>query len=135
MTRRLVFAALALVVLVGGIALPREAKRAGVFAPLEAGQRVVLREKDYGYEIDVVPGAEEGHKVVEVGADSLVLEDPAGAVEVRIPIYAVKAIKVFRAPKEKVKGAAPSRRATDVPPTRCEPDAPARGTALDWLRS
>ncbi len=101
MTWRLVIVGLALAVLVGGVATPKESKRTGVLAPLEAGQRVSLREKDYGYEIEAVPGEEGTHKVVEVGSDYVVLEDAAGASEVRIPLCAVKAVKVFRAAKDK----------------------------------
>ncbi len=109
MTRRVVLAAL---VLGAAAAEPREPKRSGLLAPLEVGQRVRLFEKDHGYEIDVIPGldAKEGCKVLEVSPDLVVLEDPAGDFEIRISICAVKAVKVFRAPKEKVKGAAGTRK-------------------------
>jgi hypothetical protein len=81
-------------------AAPRESKKPGLFGPLEAGQRVVLREKDHGWEIGVVPGLEGGHKLLEVGPDYLVLEDAAGVTETRISIWAVKAVTVTRPPKE-----------------------------------
>jgi hypothetical protein len=102
MTRRIAaVAALVLAAVAWSAAPPRESRKPGLFAPLEAGQRVSLREKDHGYEIGVVPGAELDHKVLEVGADYVVLEDPAGVTETRIPLCSVKAIKVTRAPKGK----------------------------------
>jgi hypothetical protein len=85
----------------GTAAAPREAKKPGLFAPLEAGQRVALREKDHGYEIALVPGVELGHKLVEVGPDYLVLQDAAGVTETRISIWAIKAVTVTRLPKDK----------------------------------
>jgi hypothetical protein len=71
-------------------------RRGGVFSPLEAGQKVSLREKAGGFEIGVVPGVELSHKVVEVGADHIVLEDVAGVTETRIPIYAVRTVTITR---------------------------------------
>jgi hypothetical protein len=90
-----------LAIALGAAAAPKESKKPGLFAPLEAGQRVVLREKDHGYEIGVVPGAELSHKLVEVGPDYLVVQDTAGVVETRISIWAVKAVTVTRLPKDK----------------------------------
>ena len=70
----------------------------GVFAPLEKGQVVALKETPGGYQIGVVPGVELAYKVVEVGGDYVVLADAAGVTETRIPVYAVKAVTVTRLP-------------------------------------
>ncbi len=77
-------------------AVGRGDDKGGVFAPLEEGQKVVLKEAGDHYQITVVPGLETGHKVLEVGADYIVLLDPAGVNEVRIPIYSVKSVTVTR---------------------------------------
>jgi hypothetical protein len=100
-TGRLALVAVLVVALAAASAAPKESKKSGLFAPLEAGQRVGLREKDCGWEIDIVPGVEGGHKVVEVGSDCVVLEDAAGVTETRIPICAVKAVKITRLPGDK----------------------------------
>jgi hypothetical protein len=86
----------------GTAAAPRGGgRKAGLFAPLEVGQKVGLKERAGGYEIGVVPGVPLGHKVLEVGVDYVVLEDFAGVTETRIPVYAVRAVVVTRLPKEK----------------------------------
>ncbi len=75
-------------------------KGGGIFAPLEKGQKVALREVGDRYQINVVPGVELGYEVVEVGPDYVVLVDAAGVTETRIPVYAVKSVTVMRlAPK------------------------------------
>jgi hypothetical protein len=74
--------------------------KGGIFAPLEEGQRVVLKEAGDRYQITVVPGLEAGHKVVEVGPDYIVLVDAAGVNEIRIPIYSVKSVTVTRLPRK-----------------------------------
>ena len=78
-----------------------EDRKAGLFAPLELGQHVSLKERAGGYEIGVVPGVDLAQKVVVVAADYIVLEDAAGVTETRIPIYAVRAVTVTQLPKEK----------------------------------
>jgi hypothetical protein len=74
--------------------------KGGIFAPLEEGQKVVLKEVGDRYQISVVPGLGTGHKIVEVGSDYIVLLDPAGVNEVRIPIYSVKSVTVTRLPRK-----------------------------------
>ena len=56
-----------------------EDRKPGLFAPLEVGQHVSLKERAGGYEIGVVPGVDLGQKVVEVAADYVVLEDASRA--------------------------------------------------------
>ena len=71
---------------------------AGVVGPLEKGRKVTLMERQRGYQIVVMTGVEFGHRVTEVGADSVVVADAAGVTEARVPVYAVKAVTVTRLP-------------------------------------
>jgi hypothetical protein len=77
------------------------AKPRGVLAVLHIGQSVTLKETPAGYEISVFQNGPDllGHKVVEVGGDFVVVQDVSGVNEVRIPIYAVKAIVTLKVPK------------------------------------
>lgn len=45
-----------------------------------------------------MPGVPLGSKVLEVGADYVVVQDAAGVTETRIPITAVRAVVVTRVP-------------------------------------
>ncbi len=94
--------AVALVALVFGVAAAQkpEGKR-GVFALLVVGQQVSLKEAASGYTIGVIPGIPLAHKVIEIGGDYIVLEDPAGVTQTRIPITAVKAVTVTKLLKDK----------------------------------
>ena len=74
------------------------AARSGLFAPLQKGQWISLKEKAGAFEINVVPGAVSGRRVVEVGQDYLVVEDLTALTQTRIPIYAVRVITVQRLP-------------------------------------
>jgi hypothetical protein len=57
---------------------------------LQVGQTVVVREhQTFGVVVAVVPNGEPGHEVVEVGADCLVLAEPATGTRTRIPWYLV----------------------------------------------
>lgn len=94
-------AAAVLAVVVSVAAAPKAEANKGVFAPLEVGQQVGLKEGASGYTISVVPGVQLGQKVVEVGTDYVVLEDPTGTTQTRIPVTAVRAVVVTRLPKEK----------------------------------
>lgn len=71
-----------------------------MLAPLEKGSKVAIKEAAGRFEINVVPGMAEGHTVAEVGGDFVVLVDPSGVTETRIPIYSIKAITVTRVPKK-----------------------------------
>jgi hypothetical protein len=92
-----VVALVVLVFLLGTAAAQRgKGQGGGVFGPLEKGQQVSLKEKAGGWEIGVVPGVLQGHKIVEVGADYVVLQDITGVTETRIPVYAVRAVTITR---------------------------------------
>jgi hypothetical protein len=102
MTRRLVVPLVVVAALAVGIAAaPKVDGRKGVLAPLEVGQQVSLKESAGGFTISVVQGVPLGQKVVEVGAEYVVLEDPTGTVQTRVPITSVRAVVVTRLPKEK----------------------------------
>jgi len=40
-----------------------------------------------------------GHKVVEVGADFVVVEDIAGIQQLRIPVYSIKSVGITKIAK------------------------------------
>jgi hypothetical protein len=70
----------------------------GVLSVLSKGQAVSVKEVSGRYEIGVMPNAEMlGYKVVVVGSDYLVVQDIAGATELRIPIYSIKAVSILKA--------------------------------------
>jgi hypothetical protein len=64
------------------------------------GQQVGLKETHAGYTITVMAGVPLGQKVVEVGTDYVLLEDPTGATQTRIPVTAVRAVVVTRLSKD-----------------------------------
>lgn len=89
-----------LVCLALAAAPPAENKAGGMFAPLEKGSKVAVKEAGGRYEINVVPGLTDGHTVAEIGGDFVVLVDPSGVTETRIPVYSIKAVTVTRLPKK-----------------------------------
>ncbi|MFO0822538.1 MAG: hypothetical protein U0792_05360 [Gemmataceae bacterium] len=101
MNPRLLLVVMALLALVAGVAAQKAEAKKGVFASLEVGQQVSLKETASGYTIGVMPGIPLAHKVIEVGSDYIVLEDPAGVTQTRIPITSVKAVTVTKLPKDK----------------------------------
>jgi hypothetical protein len=74
--------------------------RKGFLSVLKEGQTVTLKENAGRYEITVMKGVRLGHKVIEVGADYVVVEDIAGVTETRIPIYSIKSIVRLKVPRE-----------------------------------
>lgn len=82
-------------------AAPKDGKRSGVFAPLEKGSKVALKEVGGRYEITVmIPALTEGYTVAEIGTDYVVLVDPSGVTETRLPLFSVKAVTVLKPPKK-----------------------------------
>jgi hypothetical protein len=71
-----------------------EGKPGGLFAPLTKGRAVLLKERGGAYEIGIGPAVVPEHKVVEVGADYVVVEEIGGLKQLRIPIYAVRVVRV-----------------------------------------
>lgn len=97
---RYLIPATALVAAIVGIAFAAEKelppKRSGVLAVLEKDMKVSLKDTGSGFQIAVMPGVEMPSKVIEVGADYVVIEDIAGITQTRIPIYAIKSVTVTK---------------------------------------
>lgn len=75
-------------------------KQPTFFSALKEGQHVSLKEVAGRFEITTVEGvvAVQGHKVMEIGNDYIVVQDVAGVTESRIPVYSVKAIIRLKVP-------------------------------------
>jgi len=87
---------------VGVSAAPKdEPKKKGLLAPLEVGQQVGLKEVSGMFTISVMADVPLGQKVIEVGADYLVVEDPTGTTQTRIPVTAIRSITVTKLPRDK----------------------------------
>ena len=70
------------------------------FSALKEGQVVIVKEVAGKYELTVMKNAPVGSKVLEVGTDFVVLEDPTGVLETRIHNTSIKCITRLKAPKE-----------------------------------
>ncbi len=69
------------------------AKKAALFSALKIGQPVTVREKGQSFEISTMEGDTVGtHTVAEIGDDYIVLRDVAEVAELRVPIYAIRAV-------------------------------------------
>lgn len=79
-----------------------EKPRPGFLFVLKLGQSVTLKEASGRYEISTFEDGPEvlGHKVTEIGAEYLSVEDVAGVTETRIPIYSIKAIVRLKVPRK-----------------------------------
>jgi hypothetical protein len=75
----------------------------GVLSVLHAGQPVNLVDADGGYKLNLFQDGPEmlGHKVVEVGADFVVVEDIAGVQQLRVPVYSIKSVGITNIGKAK----------------------------------
>ena len=67
---------------------------------LKEGQVVSVKEVAGKYELTVMKNAPVGSKVIEVGTDYVVLEDPAGVMETRVHVTSIKSIIRLKLPKE-----------------------------------
>lgn len=85
---------IAVVVLaIGATDLPKRT----VFADMEVGQPVGLKDHGATYEISVLDGnVPQSHKVVEIGNDFIVLEDITEVTQTTIPVYSVRSIVRFK---------------------------------------
>jgi hypothetical protein len=96
-----------LLLLVGGVLVVASgqapAKDRGVLSVLKAGQAVTLQDSGNCYEIVLLANGPEmlSHKVVEVFSDCVVIEDLPGVNQTRIPIYAIKSVRVTTLPGKK----------------------------------
>ena len=68
---------------------------------LKEGQPISLREVSGRYEFTTVEGVAtvQGHKVIEIGNDFVVVQDIAGVTETRIPVFSIKAIIRLKVPR------------------------------------
>jgi len=67
---------------------------------LKEGQLVSVKEVAGRYEITAMKNAPVGSKVLEIGTDYVVLEDPAGVMETRIHVTSIKSIIRLKLLKE-----------------------------------
>ncbi len=64
-----------------------------VFSSLKVGQSVGLKDQGAAFEISVLSEeVPQGHTVIEIGDDFIVLEDVAGVTQTTIPVFSLKAI-------------------------------------------
>ena len=75
-----------------------EKPRPGFLSVLKSGQSVNVKEVAGRFEISLMEEVPLSHKVTEVGADHVVVEDIAGVNETRIPVYSIKAIVRLKFP-------------------------------------
>lgn len=69
-----------------------ENPKASIFKHLKKGQIITLKDNGHNYSIQVLPNLPIGNKIIEIGADYLVIEDAAAAFTFYIPITSIKAI-------------------------------------------
>ena len=94
----LVVAALLLAVTATGYGQDKPKKT--FLSALKEGQIVTVKEVSGRYETTVMKNAPVGSKVLEVGTDYVLLEDPAGVMETRIHVTSIKSIIRLKLPKE-----------------------------------
>ena len=69
-------------------------KRNQFLSVLKEGQPISLKEVQGRFEISFVEGlaVPQGYKIIEIGADFLIVQDITGINEIHIPLYSIKAI-------------------------------------------
>jgi hypothetical protein len=66
---------------------------ADVLKQLQVGQIVSLKELESDcHLITVLPADQAGPRIIEIGADYILLEDAAAGVQTRIPVHLIKTI-------------------------------------------
>lgn len=70
------------------------------FSGLKIGQIIAVKEVSGKYELLFQEKTPVGSKVIEIGDDYLVLEDPSGLVEIRIHVTSIKNVTRWQQPKE-----------------------------------
>ena len=77
-------------------------KRNHVLSVLKEGQPASLKEVQGRYEISTIDGIPGplGYKVIEIGADHLVIQDITGINELHIPVFSIKAIIRVKVPEK-----------------------------------
>ncbi|MFM7151484.1 MAG: hypothetical protein ACKO23_16785 [Gemmataceae bacterium] len=69
-------------------------------SPLKKDSIVMMKEMNGRYEFTILKKMFGGHRVTEVGADWVVVQDAAGISEYRIPIYSIKSIVKMNLPAD-----------------------------------
>ena len=86
-----------LLLLVGAVSQEKPKK---FLSRLKTGQIVSVKEVTGKYELIINEKAPVGSKVIEIGDDYLVIEDPSGLVETRIHVTSIKSIAKWQQPRE-----------------------------------
>ncbi len=90
----------ALLLAVTATSYSQDKPKKNFLSALKEGQVVTVKEVVGKYELTVMKNAPVGSKVLEVGTDFVVLEDPAGVLETRIHVTSIKCIVRLKLPKE-----------------------------------
>jgi hypothetical protein len=77
----------------------RHQPQANFLSLLKTGQEIALKEVAGRYEISLMDDLPLSHKITAIGPDFLVVEDTAGVVESRIPVYSIRSIVTLKTPK------------------------------------
>lgn len=88
----------ALIVAVIASSNGQDKSRKTLLSVLKEGQIVSVKEVFGRYEITVIKNAPVGSKVIEVGTDFVILEDPAGVMETSIHVTSIKSIIRLKLP-------------------------------------
>jgi len=78
----------------------QEKARKEFLSVFKEGQSVSVKEVAGRFEITLMKDVKLGPKVIEVGADYLVIEDIAGVTESRIHVTSIKSIVKLKLPKK-----------------------------------
>lgn len=76
-------------------------KQPNILSVLKEGQPVSIKEVSGRYDITTMEGVPvvQGHKVLTIGSDYLVVQDISEIHEIHIPVYSIKAIIRVKLPK------------------------------------
>lgn len=70
-----------------------------LFAPLESGTKVSVKEQQGKFVFTLMEGIPQSHVVIEVGTDYLVVEDQTGLIQTRIPVTSLQSVVVMKLKK------------------------------------
>lgn len=78
---------------------PNQSK-SGFLSLFKTGQEIALKEVAGRFEISLMDDLPLSHNITAIGPDFLVVEDTAGVVESRIPVYSIRSIVKLKTPKD-----------------------------------
>ncbi len=99
-TLRLLLVVATLLLAVTATSYSQDKPKKTFLSALKEGAVVSVKEVAGKYELTVMKNAPVGSKVIEVGTDYVVLEDPASVTETRIHVTSIKCITRLKLPKE-----------------------------------